>query len=196
MKTHARRHPAAFTLIELMAVITIIVILAGIVIGGMGYVNEKQALEKTKVQIALLSKALEEYKLDTGTYPPTADKTGTFTTNGTSTSAILFEYLFWDSDRDGTGGIADTDQKVYLPDLDPANSKQGWTSTTPAVSKATKITDPWGNEYCYRSATNAGGTANANTQNPDFDLWSIGKNAKSVPGTASDPSNKDDIRNF
>ena len=67
MKIPSRRHPAAFTLIELMAVITIIVILAGMVVGGLGYVNEKQAREKAKIQIALLSKALEEYKLDNGT---------------------------------------------------------------------------------------------------------------------------------
>jgi len=194
MKTRARRHPAAFTLIELMAVITIIVILAGIVIGGMGYVNEKQAREKAKVQIALLSKALEEYKLDNGTYPPTVDKPGTFTAAGTSTSAILFDYLYWNSDRDAQGGTADTDQKYYVPELDPLNNKQGWTTNTPAASANTKITDPWGSEYCYRTATKADGSANANTQNPDFDLWSIGKDTKSVPGTPSDPSNKDDVR--
>lgn len=194
MKAPSRRHSAAFTLIEMMAVITIIIILAGIVVGGMGYVNEKQASEKAKVQIALLSKALEEYKLDNGTYPPTADKTGTFSAAGTGTSSILFDYLFWDSDRDGTGGVADTDQKIYLPELDPANNKQGWTTGT--ASATTKITDPWKNEYCFRSATNATGTANANTQNPDFDLWSLGKDGKSAPDSASDSTNKDDIRNF
>ncbi len=194
MKTHPRRDRTAFTLIEMMAVITIIVILAGMVVGGMGYVNEKQASEKAKVQIALISKALEEYKLDNGTYPPTADKTGTFSAAGTSTSSILFDYLFWDSDRDGQSGVADTDQKIYLPELDPANNKQGWTTGT--VSDTTKITDPWGNEYCFRSATNATGTANANTQNPDFDLWSLGKDGKSAPDSASDSTNKDDIRNF
>ena len=60
MKTPSRRHPAAFTLIELMAVITIIVILAGIVVAGLGFVNEKQAREKTKVQIGMLERAIEE----------------------------------------------------------------------------------------------------------------------------------------
>ncbi len=198
MKTPFRHHSAAFTLIEMMAVITIIVILAGLVVGGMGYVNEKQASGKAKVQIKRLEAALEEYKLDTGNYPPTENKTGTFTNKGTSTSTILFNYLYLDSDRDGQTGTADTDQKIYLPELDPANNKQGWTiTTTPATD--TKITDPWGNEYCYRSAfgvppPNGTAPANANTQNPDFDLWSVGKDGKSAPDSPSDSVNKDDVR--
>ena len=52
MKTTSRKGQAGFTLIELMAVITIIVILAGLVIGGLGYVSENQAKSKAQVQIA------------------------------------------------------------------------------------------------------------------------------------------------
>jgi prepilin-type N-terminal cleavage/methylation domain-containing protein len=186
MKTQSRRHPAAFTLIELMAVITIIVILAGLVVGGLGYVNEKQAREKANIQIALLSKALEEYKMDMGIYPPTDNKPGPFTASGTSTSATLFKVLYLD-------GLQDTTKKIYVPELDPVNSKQGWTTGT--ASTATKITDPWGNEYCYRSAINAAGGENAGTQNPDFDLWSMGKDGK-TSDTLDHKDNRDDIRNF
>ena len=194
MKTNLRQGRAAFTLIELMAVITIIIILAGLVVGGMGFVNERQAKEKAKVQLALLSKALEEYKLDTGTYPPTPNKTGAFATSaGTTTSSILFDYLFWDSDRDTSGGVGDTDQKVYIPELDPATSKQGWTTGT--ASAKTTIVDPWGNQYCYRSATDSTGKANSGTQNPDFDLWSMGKDGKSNPDTPTNKDNRDDIKN-
>lgn len=194
MKIHLRNGRAGFTLIELMAVITIIIILAGLVVGGMAFVTDRQAKEKAKVQIALLSKAIEEYKLDNGTYPPTANKTGTFATSaGTSTSSILFDYLFWDSDRDGSGGVGDTDQKIYIPELDPATSKQGWTSGT--ASKTTTIIDPWGNQYCYRTATDSTGKANTGTQNPDFDLWSMGKDGQSNPDTPSNKVNRDDIKN-
>ncbi len=210
MKTTPRHGKAAFTLIELMAVITIIVILAGLVVGGLSYVTDKQAKSKANVQIALLSKALEEYKLDMGQYPPTTDKTGNLTTAaGTSTSSILYQALF----KDGYDYTSPTTPpsnwdvkkptKIYLADLDPAVSKQGWT----IVGKTT-IVDPWGNEYCYRTATgtppaNGSAPVNASTQNPDFDLWSMGKDGKT---NASDPSlkvppppnnrNVDDIRNF
>jgi general secretion pathway protein G len=192
MKTNPRSGRSGFTLIELMAVITIIIILAGLVVGGMGFVTERQAKEKAKVQLALLSKALEEYKLDFGTYPPTTNKGGPFTaTAGSTTSSIMFDFLYFDSDRDGSGGVGDADQKIYLPELDPVTSKQGWTTGT--AGKGTVILDPWGNQYCYRTATGTTGTANADTQNPDFDLWSMGKDGKSN----KDPKhadNRDDIR--
>lgn len=194
MKITQRIGKAAFTLIEVMAVITIIIILAGLVISGMGFVKDRQAKSKAQVQIALLSKALEEYKLDMGTYPPTADKSTASAPNGTGTSSILFNYLYWDSDNDAAGVGSDDDQKIYLSDLDPVTSKQGWT-TKPAGS-STAIVDPWGNQYCYRTATDSTGNANTATQNPDFDLWSMGKDGKTKPANPDDATNRDDIKNF
>jgi len=186
MKINPRRGTAAFTLIELMAVITIIVILAGLVIGGMGFVTDRQAKEKAKVQIALLSKALEDYKLDNGIYPPTEDSEA-----GTDNSKVLYNALFYVGASD-----AAKEKKIYIGELDSVSNKQGWTSGT--SSATTKITDPWGYEYRYRTAVNSSGTANTSNQNPDFDLWSVSKDGKSDtsnPATTQ-PKNRDDIRNF
>lgn len=219
MKTHARRTLAAFTLIELMAVITIIVILAGLVVGGLGFVNERQAKEKAKVQLALITRALEEYKLDIGSYPPTANVSGNLTTNGSNNSSALYTALFYEGfefnktatppanwvKTVGSNTAFPKATKIYLPELDPTSSKQGWVDpVTGAVPPLTAlIKDPWGNQYCYRTATNEAGSANTASQNPDFDLWSMGKDGKS---NAADPSltdpappantNVDDIRNF
>jgi general secretion pathway protein G len=209
MKTNPRHGQAAFTLIELMAVVTIIIILAGLVVGGLGFVTERQAKEKAKVQLALLTKALEEYKLDMGTYPPTTDRTGSLTAAGTSTSSILYQALFKDGFDYTTPATPPSNwdpkkaTKIYLPELDPTSTKQGWVTTSTSVGANLTIVDPWGNQYCYRTAVKADGTANNATQNPDFDLWSMGKDAKS---NASNPSltspappnntNVDDIRNF
>jgi prepilin-type N-terminal cleavage/methylation domain-containing protein len=203
MKTTQRKGEAAFTLIELMAVITIIVILAGLVVGGLGFVTERQAKEKAKVQMALISKALEDYKLDMGTYPATVDKTSATKTSGTSTSSILYNALFYEGfEYAKNPNRADTTPpkatKIYLADLDPLTTKQGWviTQTTGDPKTSLVITDPWGNEYCYRTALKVDGKPNAATQNPDFDLWSMGKDSASVPSTPSNTANKDDIRNF
>lgn len=191
MKSLQRSGKPAFTLIELMAVITIIVILAGLVVAGMGFVTERQAKEKARVQIALISKALEDYKLDNGNYPASPNSA-----DGIGQSAVLFNALYFaplEAIKAGGG------EKIYLADFDPVTSKQGWTTGT--ASALTKLVDPWGNEYRYRSAFSAasGSSAaspNSNTQNPDFDLWSAGKDGKSTPATASDKTNNDDIKNF
>lgn len=194
MRKSSRIGKPAFTLVELMAVITITVILAGLVVGGMGFVKERQAKETARVQIALLSKAIEDYKLDMGKYPATDDKAGNFaSTPGTDTSSILFNALYWDSDNNSVGVDQDADQKIYLANLAPTPSKQGWTNVAPG-STTPVIVDPWGNQYCYRSALNGTGAANAGTQNPDFDLWSMGKNGK-TNGTVNHSDNSDDIKN-
>ena len=83
-----------------------------------------------------------------------------------------------------------------MPDLDPTTSKQGWvdpiTGNGVKVPPAsTTVKDPYAVEYRYRSAKAAAGTANPDTLNPDFDLWSCGKDGNS--GTAT--TNKDDIKN-
>lgn len=181
MKINTRKAPAAFTLIELMAVITIIVILAGLVIGGMGFVNSRQATEKAKVQIALLSKALEEYKLENGNYPPTGNSS-----SGLNNSRLLFNALYYDGVQNQT--------TIYLPQLDPETNKQGWTSGK--ASSNVKILDPWGKEYGYRTGQNASGKLNSQTQNPDFDLWSYGKDGKTRTVQPQHQTNKDDIKNF
>jgi general secretion pathway protein G len=209
MKTTHRIGKPAFTLIELMAVITIIVILAGLVVGGLGFVTDRQAKEKARVQIALLSKALEEYKLDMGIYPPTENKTGNLTSAvGTNTSSILYQALFKDgydytlNATPPTTWDANKATKIYLPDLNPTLSKQGWVTSAATVGANLRIVDPWGSEYCYRTAVKTDGSPNIQTQNPDFDLWSMGKDAKSnasnpsLTTPASGNTNLDDIRNF
>jgi prepilin-type N-terminal cleavage/methylation domain-containing protein len=198
MKTPSRHGQAAFTLIELMAVITIIVLLAALVVGAMGFVNERQAKEKAKVQMALLSKALEEYKLDMGGYPGTKSASGGYYgganadgTNG-DFSKVLYTALFYEGYELSTNpNRADPDKvkapKIYGPELDPTNSKQGWTTGAGSTPPANlNITDPWGNNYRYR--------VGASAQNPDFDLWSMGKDGKSNPDNASDTVNRDDIK--
>lgn len=188
------KQPRGFTLIEMITVMTIIVLLAGIVVGSMGYVQGRQAREKAKAQIALLSKAIEEYKLDMGGYPgeENTDISG-------DVSEDLYQALFKDG-YDYTNPVDppatwDKARKIYLTQLDPRDNKQGWVTklaTTAVVPADLKILDPWGNSYRYRRGTNA--------QNPDFDLWSIGKDGLTQTGDSDaqlkHKDNRDDIRNF
>jgi len=164
-----------FTLIELLVVITIIVILAGLSMGGYGYIVRKQADSQAAIQISLLSEALEEYKLDNGAYPgpPPATPNATFTSND------LYKELYWNAVKTPP----DPGAKIYLADLDPNSKGQGWIEGTGA---AVKIVDPWGNEYIYRRGDNSA------AKNPDFDLLSKGKDG--LTGTTA--LSADDIDNY
>lgn len=68
-----RRIPHAFTLIEMVTVVTVIALLAGLVLGIAGYVQNKGAREKCLAQTKNLQLQCEAYKLDNGTYPQNTD---------------------------------------------------------------------------------------------------------------------------
>ncbi len=138
----------------------IIVILSAISMGGYGYVTRKQADSKATIQIGLLSKALEEYKLDNGEYPPSGN------TNS------IFKLLYWN------GTAANSQEKIYLSDLDPNSAAQGWID---GIGSAAKIVDPWAKEYIYRRGDNPA------AKNPDFDLASAGMDG--IANTTDDIDN-------
>ena len=62
---------AAFSLVELLAVVVVILILAGITMGITTYVRKRVALSTAKSQIAAISIALDLYKADIGYYSRT-----------------------------------------------------------------------------------------------------------------------------
>src|SRR5919197_1168731 len=69
--------PRAFTLIELILVIGIIIVLAGLVLSTAGYARKKAALARAETEIAAMSAAIENYKADNGVYPRDAATTDT-----------------------------------------------------------------------------------------------------------------------
>jgi type II secretory pathway pseudopilin PulG len=69
IRTSSFRREAAFTIIELLVVITIIIILAGLILGTAGYVQKKGARSRAETEIAAMSAACESYKADNGVYP-------------------------------------------------------------------------------------------------------------------------------
>ena len=60
---------AAFTLVELMAVVVIICVLVAAVIGTAKYANLRMGIARAKAQMAMLQTAIEMYKTDVGSYP-------------------------------------------------------------------------------------------------------------------------------
>jgi len=194
MKSNPHKPRSGFSLVELMVVIAIMAILATLGVGSFAFIQERQAREKAKVQIALLSKAIEEYKLDMGAYPgATADFGGELADDieGDS-SQVLYAALFKEGFDYTNPATPPTNwenkaTKIYVPELDIATSKLKWVKE---VDDKIVIIDPWRGNYRYRVGTNA--------ESPDFDLWSMGKDKKTDTSNSAmtQEDNKDDIRNF
>src|SRR5439155_21429470 len=69
IKRLTNRFNCAFTLIELIVAITIIIILTGLVLSTVGYAQKKGARARAETEIAAMSAACESYKADNGIYP-------------------------------------------------------------------------------------------------------------------------------
>lgn len=67
------RNSNAFTLMELLIVLAIIALLAGIVAPNFFRKEEQAKARTTKAQIELLVQALDQFRLDTGRYPSTSE---------------------------------------------------------------------------------------------------------------------------
>ncbi|MGA2029911.1 MAG: type II secretion system protein [Verrucomicrobiota bacterium] len=85
-KTNSRR---AFTLIELLAVITIIGVLAAFLVPTIGAVKRHELISKTQAEMAQVETAIERYKAAYGFYPPDS----TETLNNVPITQLYYELL-------------------------------------------------------------------------------------------------------
>ena len=63
----------AFTVVELLIVMAIILVLAGLILATSNYVQKKGYRSRAEAEIAAISAALENYKADNGVYPSAPD---------------------------------------------------------------------------------------------------------------------------
>lgn len=145
----------AFTLIELLTVMAIIGVLAGITFGVVRGVQERAAISQARSELATLAQALEAYKKQYGDYPQTGSSGGNSgaTATATSVEGQLFNALM--------GKLG--------PKLDPIQGKQFieaskfslQTTNLPSAGNTTSVAnafvDPWGRMYLYYYRTNAAG---------------------------------------
>ena len=169
-----KRH--GFTLIELIVAVTVIIILVGLVLSTVGYVQKKGARARAETEIAAMSAACENYKADNGVYPTDSATTqlldSTVSVNPTNyqiASQYLYGQLAGDLDFDG---VPDSNRKSYMQFKPNTLGRDNNNKVYPR--------DPFGNSYGYSTrmaATGSGG------YNPTFDLWSTagGTTSNDVP---------------
>src|SRR6266516_7308806 len=185
-KRLTNRFNCAFTLIELIVVITVIIILTGLVLSTVGYVQKKGARAHAETEIAAMSAACESYKADNGVYPrdnPTPGYTDALDAqqNGDPTQSAYQNaslYLF-------------TQLSGLNQNQTPITGARSYFSFKPQMlsidtnGNVTAIKDPVGNSYGYSTAqaANPGGAAG---YNPTFDLWSTSGLTTSPPPSGTD----------
>lgn len=183
------RTTRGFTIIELLIVMAIIIVLAGLILATAGYVQKKGQRSRAEAEIAAISAALENYKADNGIYPrgkstatpPSGTPTYTVAATGTDdldarvdltattknyqdTSRYIYEQLTGDADLNLT---TDAGNKSYIT-FKESNLAVIKDITGKSVGLS-YIRDPFGNSYGYSTAYQA---ANTKGYNPTFDLWS------------------------
>jgi prepilin-type N-terminal cleavage/methylation domain-containing protein len=146
----------AFTLVELLAVITIIGILAGLTLGAAGAVRRHGATSTAKAEVAALQAACDRYYADYNAYPTTNSMPDPASSSDVNPSPIskyttagpsLFSSLFG------------TNQYNRPP------STKRYFEPKPAMASSTTnanpyFIDPWGYAYGYNCTTNTDGTWN------------------------------------
>src|SRR5260370_2853433 len=176
----------AFTLIELILVVGIIIGLAGLVLSTVGYARKKAARARAETEIAAMSAACENYKADNGVYPtssatnslnaqtsfnPTAYQTASQYLYGELSGDRNFNYVIDQSEQGNRSYFA----FKATPTSADGTSNSGMLSITRSGSTYTVnyILDPFGNSYGYSTVDNP--IANPSPTpgyNPTFDLWS------------------------
>jgi len=165
----------AFTILELLIVMSIIIILGGLILATASYVQKKGKRSRAEAEIAAMSAALENYKADNGIYPRdsvTDGFDGSTTTLAAydSPSLKLYEYLSGDTNHDRT-----PEGKTYFP------FKPNQLSPLDQAQAVTAVRDPFGNSYGYSTMRASDPTKNGH--NPTFDLWSIADGAAGTNDT-------------
>jgi prepilin-type N-terminal cleavage/methylation domain-containing protein len=122
-----------FTILELIIVIAIIAILAGLILSTAGYVQKKGASSRAQTEIAALTVALENFKADHGDYP-----------RGTNTN----------------GTAPPTGNTFLLTNLMPTNGKVYFEFNKSMTNANGNVVDPFGENYGYQypGDTNRSGT--------------------------------------
>ena len=179
-RAHARI--GAFTLIELLTVIAIILVLAGLLLGIAGNANYKSSMSRAIAEVQAVSTALESYKADNGTYVRNAATDALNAQTNTNPSDPAYtaagQYLYQTLSGYGSNPSGTFVTKQYF-DFKPGQLSTGNATPTPS----TYPIDPFGLAYGYSTANAlAQDNANANNTavsasagyNPTFDLWSTG----------------------
>jgi len=169
-----------FTIVEVLVVMAIILVLAGLILATSSYVHNKGARSRAEAEIAAMSAALENYKADNGVYPTNISLNAKSQGNPSayqSASTTLYQSMIGDKNADGLPDAGATSYMLFKP------NQVGGSGATAYVK------DPFGNSYGYSTIYQSDSTKG---YNPTFDLWSTA----GVVDTSATPNSVGWIKNW
>ena len=191
---------AAFTLAEMLIVITIIGLLAAMTMQGYTYAMRSSKRRVTEASMTAIQSSLERYNDKYGEYPEPASPSETMqiTPNhiyNVAGSRCLYQALTGDGhdaikggeNGGGENGASDGDfqddeiQAVLFKDMPPAMKR--------VVSKMYLIVDGFSIPFQYMKAT-TDTTAEPVTVNPTYDIWSYGEDVEHTSSSSTDAQEK------
>lgn len=171
----AKTGQAAFTLLELLAVIALIALLGGILLGAGKHAVEAGRSARARTELAILAAALENYQRAFGDYPQTDD------------AAQLLQSLI--GRRGPRNTISDARSLIDLTRLTTANALD------PFADLSAVLVDPWGSPYRYVYKVPPTAWSNAS-----YVLYSRGPDGREAgalrPGGYADQSAPDNADNL
>ncbi len=187
MKIHfLSRRRGGFSMIELMVVVGVMVILAGLLIGSLPGIQSRINRGKVETFIAELESGLSKYQIDHGSYPlnePTGDRDSA----GVEGAAVLYKHLSGDWDLDGKVDF-EKNEKVYVSKLDYETNREAREPRSMSIGGKYMVIDSYSNPVRYLAQVpNLGPNEKRETYNPTYDIWSI---------TDADPKNPDESAKY
>jgi len=148
----SKKNHRAFTLVELMVVVAVIGVIAGIVLAAAGSVQKKAARDQARAEIKSIMVALERYKADRAAYPSSSNPSSivlytnltnymTFKTNQINNNQVLdpYGYPYWyrSPASVSTTMLSDSCEVWSIG----ANGKSGLTNASPNLQDTNNVDD-------------------------------------------------------
>jgi prepilin-type N-terminal cleavage/methylation domain-containing protein len=183
------RRPAAFTLIEMLIVISIIAVLAGLLFPALAMINAQKDRAKTQSSLGTIGAAIEQFKTVNGTYPHVYNdpNAGAPKTMGQMGSVAVSDANS-QSNRDKLKQNADI-LGLILKAHNPGEFKE--------------LVDAWKNQIFYLHSSLYTDHPDVQPHPDGFQLWSRGANGVNDPDTKFSDANEtlpwgggDDLTNW
>lgn len=185
-----------FTLIEILIVISIIAVVAGLVMVGIQVARDRVNVGAATMMIQTIAGAVENYYQDESVYPgmelaPNPNE---------NHFPVLYNALLGEPKPRGPGGrsapyLTVKDEQIVVWDPDAEMYRQATREEVRDPRREKYILDPWGNPYVYRC--NKGKKLESYMHNQTFDIYSWGRNGEDDTILGDEDGGKsDDIGNW